>query len=75
MLRAPDKATFVALVTESEAPWPTNFAHDAMLDRQSRSLLDEDEMPAGFNIGLGFDGMIGCLADSDGAWVESRQYC
>ncbi|WP_241473432.1 MBL fold metallo-hydrolase [Mycolicibacterium neoaurum] len=45
-LRAPDKATFMALVTEGQAPAPGYFAYDAILNRKNRALLDEDEMPA-----------------------------
>jgi len=45
-LRAPDKASFVALVTEGQPPAPSYFGYDAMLNRQDRELLDEAEMPA-----------------------------
>ncbi len=44
-LRAPDKATFVELVTEGQPPAPGYFVYDAMLNRQDRELLDETEMP------------------------------
>ncbi len=44
-LRAADKATFVALVTAGQAPAPGYFGYDAMLNRQDRALLDENEMP------------------------------
>jgi hydroxyacylglutathione hydrolase len=44
-VRAPDKATFVELVTEGQTPAPGYFGHDAALNRQDHSLLDEHELP------------------------------
>ena len=44
-LLAPDKATFLDLVTEGQAPAPSYFLHDAILNRKNRPLLDETEMP------------------------------
>ena len=44
-LRAPDKATFVELVTEGQPPAPGYFVYDAILNRQERELLDETAMP------------------------------
>ncbi|MEW5810078.1 MAG: MBL fold metallo-hydrolase [Actinomycetota bacterium] len=44
-LRASDKATFVALVTEGQPPAPGYFVYDAILNRKDRGLLDETEMP------------------------------
>lgn len=44
-LRAPDKATFVALVTEGQPPAPGYFVYDAILNRKERGLLDETQMP------------------------------
>lgn len=44
-LRAPDKATFMALVTEGQPPAPGYFVYDAILNRKERDLLDETEMP------------------------------
>ncbi|NNE11391.1 MAG: MBL fold metallo-hydrolase [Ilumatobacter sp.] len=44
-LRAPDKETFVDLVTEGQAPAPGYFVYDAMLNRQTRELLDESALP------------------------------
>ena len=40
-LRAPDKATFMALVTEGQPPAPEYFVYDAILNRKDRELLDE----------------------------------
>ncbi|MGU3650866.1 rhodanese-like domain-containing protein [Mycolicibacterium sp. A43C] len=57
-LRAPDKATFMALVTEGQAPAPGYFAYDAILNRKNRDLLDEDEMPAA----LTFDQLQSAMA-------------
>ncbi|MCV7433426.1 MBL fold metallo-hydrolase [Mycolicibacterium bacteremicum] len=45
-LRAPDKATFMELVTEGQPPAPGYFVYDAILNRKDRALLDETEMPA-----------------------------
>lgn len=44
-LLAPDKATFLELVTEGQPPAPGYFAYDAVLNRKSRELLDETEAP------------------------------
>ncbi|AQA03899.1 MBL fold metallo-hydrolase [Mycobacterium sp. MS1601] len=44
-LRAPDKATFMALVTEGQPPAPSYFVYDAILNRKERKLLDEGKMP------------------------------
>ncbi len=44
-LRAPDKSTFVELVTEGQPPAPGYFVYDAILNRQHRELLDETAMP------------------------------
>jgi glyoxylase-like metal-dependent hydrolase (beta-lactamase superfamily II)/rhodanese-related sulfurtransferase len=44
-LRAPDKHTFMELVTEGQPPAPGYFIYNAMLNRQGRELLDETEMP------------------------------
>ena len=45
-LRAPDKATFVDLVTEGQPPAPGYFVYDAILNRKDRQLLDEGAKPA-----------------------------
>jgi len=44
-LRAPDKPTFVGLVTEGQPPAPGYFVYDAILNRKDRGLLDETKMP------------------------------
>ena len=44
-LRAPDKHTFMELVTEGQPPAPGYFIYNAMLNRQGRELLDETEIP------------------------------
>jgi hydroxyacylglutathione hydrolase len=44
-LRAPDKETFMALVTEGQPPAPSYFVYDAILNRKDRDLLDETAMP------------------------------
>jgi glyoxylase-like metal-dependent hydrolase (beta-lactamase superfamily II)/rhodanese-related sulfurtransferase len=40
-LLAPDRQTFVDLVTEGQPPAPSYFVYDAVLNRQDRALLDE----------------------------------
>jgi glyoxylase-like metal-dependent hydrolase (beta-lactamase superfamily II)/rhodanese-related sulfurtransferase len=44
-LRAPDKQTFMELVTEGQPPAPGYFVYDAILNRKDRELLDEQAMP------------------------------
>jgi len=40
-LVAPDKETFISLVTEGQPPAPSYFVYDAVLNRKDRPLLDE----------------------------------
>ncbi len=40
-LLAPDKRTFIDLVTEGQPPAPSYFVYDAVLNRKDRPLLDE----------------------------------
>ena len=49
-LLAPDKATFVDLVTEGQPPAPEYFVYDAILNRQQRNLLDEHELPPALDL-------------------------
>jgi hydroxyacylglutathione hydrolase len=42
-LLAPDRETFVDLVTEGQPPAPSYFVYDAVLNRQDRPLLDETD--------------------------------
>ncbi|MGI9645784.1 MAG: MBL fold metallo-hydrolase [Ilumatobacteraceae bacterium] len=49
-LLAPDKATFVGLVTEGQPPAPEYFVYDAILNRQQRELLDEHELPPALDL-------------------------
>lgn len=44
-LLAPDKKTFVELVTEGQPPAPSYFVYDAVLNRKNRPLLDEKTPP------------------------------
>ena len=44
-LAAPDKATFIELVTEGQPPAPSYFVYDAVLNRQARELHDESVPP------------------------------
>ncbi len=45
-LRAPDRDTFIELVTEGQPPAPAYFVYDAILNRSERGLLDETAPPA-----------------------------
>jgi len=49
-LLAPDRETFVDLVTEGQPPAPEYFLYNAVLNRQGRELLDENEMPAALDL-------------------------
>lgn len=44
-LRAPDKQSFIDLVSAGQPPAPSYFVYDAILNRKDRALLDEDAMP------------------------------
>jgi glyoxylase-like metal-dependent hydrolase (beta-lactamase superfamily II)/rhodanese-related sulfurtransferase len=57
-LRAPDKATFIELVTEGQPPAPGYFVYDAILNRKDRELLDESAMPTE----MSYDDMVAALA-------------
>ena len=48
-LRAPDKPTFVEMVTEGQPPAPGYFVYNAILNRKGRELLDETKMPTAMN--------------------------
>ncbi len=49
-LLAPDRATFIDLVTEGQPPAPDYFVFDAVLNRQERGLLDEHELPPALDL-------------------------
>jgi glyoxylase-like metal-dependent hydrolase (beta-lactamase superfamily II) len=49
-LLAPDKETFVELVTEGQPPAPDYFVYDAILNRSDRPLLDETAPPPPFTL-------------------------
>jgi hydroxyacylglutathione hydrolase len=44
-VKAPDKATFIELVTEGQPPAPEYFVYNAILNRKNRELLDEADAP------------------------------
>jgi len=50
-LLAPDKKTFIDLVTEGQPPAPEYFVYDAVLNRKDRDLLDEEARPEALNLG------------------------
>lgn len=58
-LRARDKDTFIALVTEGQPPAPGYFPYNAVLNQKNRPLLDESQMPAA----LSFEQVVDALAD------------
>ncbi len=49
-LLAPNKKTFIELVTEGQPPAPEYFVFDAILNRQDRPLLDEKSMPTALTL-------------------------
>jgi hydroxyacylglutathione hydrolase len=57
-LRAPDKATFMELVTEGQPPAPKYFVYDAILNRKERGLLDETATPPA----MGWDDVMSAMA-------------
>ena len=66
-LRAPDKATFMTLVTEGQPPAPGYFVYDAILNRKDRDLLDETKMPTAMSYQQVRDAM-----DSGAVLVDGR---
>ena len=44
-LLAPDRATFIDLVTEGQQPAPGYFIHDATMNKKQRELMDETVAP------------------------------
>jgi hydroxyacylglutathione hydrolase len=44
-LLAPDRETFIDLVTEGQAPAPGYFIHDATMNKKQRALMDEATPP------------------------------
>ncbi|MDH3301592.1 MAG: rhodanese-like domain-containing protein [Acidimicrobiia bacterium] len=49
-LLAPDRQTFIDLVTEGQPPAPDYFVYDAILNRKDRDLLDETAMPTALTL-------------------------
>ncbi len=49
-LLAPDRETFIALVTEGQPPAPAYFAYDAGLNKLDRPLLDEFTPPTALDL-------------------------
>jgi glyoxylase-like metal-dependent hydrolase (beta-lactamase superfamily II)/rhodanese-related sulfurtransferase len=56
-LLAPDKQTFIDLVTEGQPPAPDYFVYDAILNRKDRELLDEDALPTALDLDA-FDELV-----------------
>jgi glyoxylase-like metal-dependent hydrolase (beta-lactamase superfamily II) len=49
-LLAPDRQTFIDLVTEGQPPAPGYFIYDAVLNREDRALLDENARPTSLDL-------------------------
>jgi len=62
-LNAPDKATFIDLVTEGQPPAPEYFLYDAILNRKDRPLLDETAAPEALDLST-FERLV-----TDGAMI------
>ncbi len=69
-LRAPDKDTFMALVTEGQPPAPAYFVYNAVLNRKGRELLDETKMPEAMTYEQVRDAMAGGAILVDGRGPE-----
>ena len=69
-LRAPDKATFMKLVTEGQPPAPGYFVYDAILNRKDRELLDETKMPTAMTYDQVRDAIDGGAVLVDGRTPE-----
>ena len=69
-LRAPDKATFMALVTEGQPPAPSYFVYDAILNRKDRELLDETKVPTAMTFDQVRDAMAAGAILVDGRGPE-----
>ena len=70
-LLAPDKETFIALVTEGQPPAPSYFVYDAILNRKDRGLLDETAMPAELDLAAADELVAGGALLVDGRDPES----
>ncbi|MDW3213210.1 MAG: rhodanese-like domain-containing protein [Ilumatobacteraceae bacterium] len=66
-LLAPDKATFLELVTEGQPPAPGYFVYDAILNRKERELHDETEPPEP----MSYDEMLAAL-DAGAVLIDGR---
>jgi hydroxyacylglutathione hydrolase len=66
-LRAPDKSTFMNLVTEGQPPAPGYFVYDAILNRKDRELLDEGRRPEPMT----FEKVVAAL-DSGAMLIDGR---
>lgn len=54
-LQAPDKPSFIDLVTQGQLPAPGYFGYDALLNRTDRRLLDESAMPTAMSYAQAVD--------------------
>lgn len=69
-LRAADKASFMAMVTEGQPPAPSYFVYDAILNRKDRALLDETATPPAMTYQQALDAVAGGAILVDGRTPE-----
>ncbi|MDV3128294.1 MBL fold metallo-hydrolase [Mycobacterium sp. 21AC1] len=70
-LQAPDKQSFVDLVTAGQQPAPSYFVYDAILNRKDRALLDEDVAPPAMNYRQATDAVAAGAVLLDGRSPEA----
>ena len=49
-MKAPDRDTFIGLITEGQPTAPAYFPYDAVLNQSEHGLLDESQLPAGLSL-------------------------
>ena len=69
-LRAPDKETFMALVTEGQPPAPGYFVYDAILNRKAPRAARRDQEADGDDLRAGADAIDGGAVLVDGRSPE-----
>ncbi|MUL83640.1 MULTISPECIES: rhodanese-like domain-containing protein [unclassified Mycolicibacterium] len=69
-LRAPDKQSFIELVTAGQPPAPGYFVYDAILNRKDRPLLDEEANPAALDYRQATEAVTGGAMLVDGRSPE-----
>ncbi len=49
-VKAPDRETFIGLITEGQPTAPAYFPYDAVLNQSEHGLLDEDQLPTSLSL-------------------------